>query len=571
MKWLVLTLIFLSFPFISFAQQLETPEQIQQRVDKTIRETALRGEHIESFSSNIVINKDGTISVQETIVYSFGDHERHGIFRNIPFTKRDENNKRFDLKFEDFKVTDEKGKKYKFEKSTQNEEIVLKIGDPNKTISGAHTYVISYKVSGAIGYFENQDELYWNATGTEWDVPIGTASSSVTLPMPIKNPPTKCFTGSFGSQEMKCSSYTSGNTVHFIASDYLPSFEGLTLLIGFPNNTVSYLPPQEYVPFFERWYGRITLLGIALAAFIWYMVLPVYLVINYFLKGRDPYVGKAVSAWYDPPKTPSKRPLTPAETGALLDETVDRRDIFATIIDLARRGYIQIEERTKKDFYLIKTTNPRKHEKLEPFERKLFQGLFPTGSETRIKDTKLYVVVGEIENMLYKQMVKEGFFPKNPKTIRTIYAVLGVFALMTLNLVLAFISFFIGRIMPRKTLFGAEQAQIAKGVKNFLTSQERQLEFQADKQMFFEKLLPYAVAFGVEKIWAKRFEEFNLKEPDWYKGYSGAHFNSAYLASSLSDSYRSFSTSSTPPSSSSSGFSGGSSGGGGGGGGGGSW
>lgn len=571
MKWLLFLFIFLLFPFSASAQSFETPEQIQERVTTSIREAALRGEHIKSFTSDIQVLKDGRIEVKETIVYNFGELERHGIFRNIPFTKRDENNKRLDLEFNDITVTDQNGKKYKFDKSTDNEQVVLKIGNPNKTITGTHTYVISYIVSGAIGYFYEQDELYWNVTGTEWEVPMATATASITLPQAVDNPPTKCFTGSFGSTEMRCNSYVTGNTIHFSANDYLPSYEGLTALVGFPKNTVAYLPAEVYVPFFERWYGKLTLLGIALAAFFWYMILPLYLVINYFFKGRDPYVGKAVSAWYDPPKTASKRPLTPAETGALLDEKVDRRDIFSTIIDLARRGHIKIEERAKKDFYLKETTTPKDHQKLQPFEKKLLTGLFPTGKETRIKDTKLYVVVGEVEDILYKDMVKEGFFPKNPKVIRTTYTVLGIFALVSFNLVLAFISFFIGRIMPRKTLFGAEQAQVAMGVKNFLTSQERQLEFQADKQMFFEKLLPYAVAFGVEKIWAKRFEQFGLKEPSWYHGYSGSHFSSAYLASSLSDSYRSFSSSSTPPSSSSSGFSGGSSGGGGGGGGGGSW
>ena len=126
--------------------------------------------------------------------------------------------------------------------------------------------------------------------------------------------------------------------------------------------------------------------------------------------------------------------------------------------------------------------------------------------------------------------------------------------------------------MPRKTLFGAQQSTVGKGLKNFLSSQERQLKFQADKQMFFEKLLPYAVAFGVEKIWAKRFEKFDLKPPDWYQGYPGSTFNSVVFANSLNSSYSSFSSASHPPASTGSGFGGGGfSGGGGGGGGGGRW
>ena len=91
----------------------------------------------------------------------------------------------------------------------------------------------------------------------------------------------------------------------------------------------------------------------------------------------------------------------------------------------------------------------------------------------------------------------------------------------------------------------------------------------------FEKLLPYAVAFGVEKIWANRFKDIQLRQPEWYSGYgSSSRFNSVYFTNSLNSSFSSVRSAATPVSSStghSSGFSGGSSGGGGGGGGGGSW
>jgi len=145
-----------------------------------------------------------------------------------------------------------------------------------------------------------------------------------------------------------------------------------------------------------------------------------------------------------------------------------------------------------------------------------------------------------------------------------------------MNFPLALIAFTFGRAMPRKTIFGVESANISKSLKNFLTSQERQLEFQAKNQTMFEKLLPYAVAFGVERIWAQRFKDFQLKQPDWYSSYDSTRgFNSIIFASSLSSSMSSFRSAATPVSSTtghSSGFGGGGfSGGGGGGGGGGSW
>ncbi len=124
-----------------------------------------------------------------------------------------------------------------------------------------------------------------------------------------------------------------------------------------------------------------------------------------------------------------------------------------------------------------------------------------------------------------------------------------------------------------KSDFGIEKYGEAVSLKNFLVSQDDQLNFMADKQMLFEKLLPYATSYGVEGVWAKRFADLTLIKPDWYEGnaynvYTLSHFNSA-IRSSFSSSYGA-ATSSRSSSGFSSGFSGGS-GGGGGGGGGGSW
>jgi len=105
---------------------------------------------------------------------------------------------------------------------------------------------------------------------------------------------------------------------------------------------------------------------------------------------------------------------------------------------------------------------------------------------------------------------------------------------------------------------------------------DRQLKFQAEHKYLFEKLLPYAIVFGVEKVWAKQFIDLNLNQPNWYKGTPGQSFNSVLLANNLSRSLNTINRTASPPSTTrsssgfSSGFSSGSSGGGGGGGGG-SW
>ncbi len=569
-KFFLVPILLLLFTKQTFASTLNPQTELETQTMTTVNNSVV-GERVEDFDSNIHINKDGSIAVVETIRYFF-DTPRHGIFRNIPFTKYDKG-KRYDIDFKFEPVTDETGKRYEVSRTKQGEQWVLKIGDPDATVSGRHTYIISYIAKGELGYFPDHDELYWNVTGTAWDVPIKKVYTTITLPEKLTSDKIRldCFTGTYGSTKKNCTGTSDGSTTTIETTLFLNSNEGLTIVEGFPKGIVAVLKPTEYIPFFERWYGKVTLMAIVLLAIGWYIILPIWLIIHWYKNGRDPFVGIPLTAGYEAPKA-GKRSLTPAETGTLIDETVQNRDIFASIVDLARRGYLRINEPEKKDFFLEQLSPLKTNDILQPFEKKLLDGIFDERKLIRLKDTKLYTTIGDVKKLLYQDMVDSEYFKTNPNTTRTKYYALGGLALFTMNFVLAFAAFLFGKNMPKKTVTGAQQAQVARSLKNFLTSQERQLEFQADKQMFFEKLLPFAVAFGVEKIWAKRFEQFNLKQPDWYQGYNNGTFNAALFASSLSNSYNSFSVSSTPPSSSSSsGFGGGFSGGGGGGGGGGSW
>lgn len=541
--------------------------------------TSITGEHIKSFQSEISINKDGTIDAKETIVYNFADLQKHGIFREIDFIKTNQDGKKYQLDFSNFSVTDENENNINFKTSTVDEKnIRLQIGDADKLITGIHTYIISYKVSGALTYYSDHNELYWNVNGNEWTVPSRYITSEVMFPASIKMEEIKtiCFTGALGSNVSDCKYLFDNNGQNIISTTrILYPGEGLTFVVSFPKNIVAVLEPKEFVSFWESWIGKLISWLFGLLALTWYVLLPFYIIYRWIRYGRDPKGTVGVtSAWFDPPKTQDgKRFLTPGEVGTLGDETVDMKDISASIVDLARRGYLTIDERKKGDYYLIK--NKDVDGSLLTFEKTILTKFFGSKNEIRIKDEKLATEVEQIKNEMYEQVVEDKLFDKNPQTTRTIYYVIAGIALFTGNFFLAIVSFIFGRVMPRKTIFGTESKNVAFSLKNFLTSQERQLTFQADKQMMFERLLPFAVAFGVEKIWAKRFESLNIKQPNWYHSYSNSNFSSYMLVNSLNSSFRSISTAATPTRSSSgfsSGFSGGGfSGGGGGGGGGGSW
>jgi len=543
-------------------------------------EDNLDGEHIKVFESNIDINEDGSINVKETIVYDFNRITRHGIYRDIPYIRTNQDGQKYKLDFDNFQVIDEYDNDYIFKKLSSGEKINLKIGDPNHTITGVHTYIISYQVKGALTYFSDHDELYWNITGSDWQVPIALYTAAVSWPQKLQEDEIKatCYTGVFGSTQSDCNQSYSEGKILVTSSGNLAAGEGATLVVSFPKGIATVLEPEKYVPFWQTWAGKLVGLALGLLAVMWYIGAPIYIIYRWFKYGRDPkpIIGVA-TAWYDPPKIPGgKRFLTPGEVGTLGDETVDMKDISSTIVDLARRGYLIIDERKKGDFWLIRSSFPKKGDGgLLQYERKLIDGFFGSKKEIRLKDQHLFNEVQDVTSSLYEDVVKIGLFPKNPQTIRTIYYVIAGVALFTGNFMLALISFIFGRVMPRKTQEGAETFAVAKSLKNFLTSQQRQLEFQASKQMMFERLLPYAVAFGVERVWAKRFKDIDLKAPDWYRGYSSNTFNSYIFVNSLNSSMKSFQVAATPTRSSSgfsSGFGGGGfSGGGGGGGGGGSW
>ena len=534
-------------------------------------------EEIRSFDTAIDIQSTGVVRVKESIEYDFGSLSKHGIYRYIPSIKTNSKGEKYILDITSLSVTDENHTPYTYTVLTEDSQKNIKIGDADKTISGRHVYAISYDISGALTYFSDHDELYWNVTGNGWGYPIQKSTATMTLPSIVEESQLKigCFTGSIGSTEQACSSIYKNGVLTVSLNRPLGPNEGFTVVMGFPKQIVSKLDPKLYVSFWSTIAGVIVIAFFFIIGLLWYIVLPISIAIKWWKHGRDPKPAVGVaSAWFDAPKTKDGKKLTPGETGTLIDEKADMQDITATIVHLAQRGYIQIIESQKGTFALKKLKPKQKNEELRGHEQRLYDDLFGALPIVNLNTANLSTVVEKAKTDLYDEVVVDGFFEKNPQSVRNMYIVLAVFGFVSGNFPLLLSSLLFGLQMPVKTMYGSQQTAVALSLKNFLVSQERQLAFQAKNQMMFEKLLPYAIAFGVEKIWATRFKDISMTQPDWYQGYSSSHFNSVVFVNSLQSSNSSFASAATPVSSStghSSGFSGGFSGGGGGGGGGGSW
>ncbi|HKZ37115.1 MAG TPA: DUF2207 domain-containing protein, partial [Chryseolinea sp.] len=248
-------------------------------------------ETIQNFDTDITINKEGTITVSEKIIYNFGNENKHGIFRNIPTVKTNQEGKKFRLEFNEISVTDELRKPYQYTKTSRNDELQLKIGDPDKTITGVHTYIITYQVIGALTYFSDHDELYWNSTGNDWNVPIELVNTTIQLPTKLLENAVRviCYTGYSGSTYSNCSTSYSNGAAIITTNERLNASEGLTVVVGFPKDLVAVVEPKEVIPFFETFIGKIVfffilIFGVLISLF-WYIYYPIRIVYKWYVSG----------------------------------------------------------------------------------------------------------------------------------------------------------------------------------------------------------------------------------------------------------------------------------------------
>ena len=536
-------------------------------------------EKIDVFNTLIFVNTDGTIDVTESIYYDFGPLQRHGIYREIPYQKNNDNGKIFNMNIEVLEVLDIQRVPFKYTTTTSNGKLNIKIGDPDKYVTGEKMYQLKYKVSGALTYFSDHDELYWNVTGDEWAIPIRHASTKIFLPENIQNNTTiDCYTGVKGSTSSDCVPVKEKSNMFLVETkNSLDPYEGLTFAVGFPKGYVAVLEPQKDN---SETLLKIILILAAIAWFIWNFVYPIKIFLNWYADYKNSKKAKITSAWFSPPKEAPHKPFPPALTALLVTKKFDSFLITSTIIHLAQRGYLKIVQEGKNDFNFVLLKEFHNDIKLYDYEYTLLKALF---NETAVgglvklkslKNDKNYTKnISDFNKKLSNALISKGLFTESIEKVNKKYSIIGGISLYFLSLITAFTAFIFGKKSAKRTELGIEKLGEAISLKNFLVSQDEQLDFQAKNQMFFEILLSYATAFGVEDIWAKRFADLEFKNPDWYEGnfYSALAFSS--FSSSFNSGVRNASMTATRSSSgfSSGGGGGGSSGGGGGGGGGGSW
>ncbi len=575
---------------------------------------------IERFASDMAIEQQGSVLVRETIRVDFGSLEKHGIYRDVPIAYRGDSGNTIYTDVSEVDVMQD-GVPAEVSVTHTDANMRIRIGDPDRTISGAHEYAISYRVAGVLRNAGAVDELYWNVTGNEWEAPIEEVEAIVRVPATILQ--TACYSGAQGATGSCGDSDIKNDMPRFLGGPFAPG-EGMTIAVGYEAGIIPIIAVSAPASLSDLFLAP---LAIGMGGVIW-AIGSAWMIVRWWKYGRDRYWQRAhlpgersdrdgkdlperilplffkqpVVVEYDPPDG-----LRPAEIGVLMDERADTLDVSATIVDLASRGYLTIIEVPKKwvlgkkDYTFSRTE--KRDDSLLPYERELLKRLFEDGDTVSLSDLKNTFTkhLAEVKSMLYEEVVHKKLFHRAPNAARSVAVAKGLgmgaagiasafaalwwfrmsgalhigqqalvglgFGLFAVQLIALFMS----GSMPRKTGYGRELYERSRGYELFVSGTEKhRARFYEDEGLFMA-VLPYAIMFGVTDKLAKAFREMGIepRQPSWFHGATA--FNVTQFSCSMESFSKSLSTTmaSSPSGSGSSG--GGFSGGGFGGGGGGSW
>jgi len=530
---------------------------------------------IESFNADVFIPKDGKVQVTETITADFGEIEKHGIYRTIETT---------DMRFKLLGVKQD-GVKAITKVSSAPKGKEIRIGDPDQTITGQHTYEITYEVGRVVTRFSDYDEFYWDVTGSDWTIPIEKVMATVTLEgecgvVPQGGTPcfraslesqienVVCYTGPFGAREQDCVASMEAGVAHFETKKSLLPGNGLTIVYGFSKGLVAN-------PFYIEDVLK------PLWAILGSLAALVFILRQWWRHGRDMWYRKniilnpeataetkplftkeIVVVEFDPPRLDSSqvetgppRVLRPAEVGTLIDEKVDIHDISATIVDLAVRGYLKIGEKQegrKRIYWFEKLKGFEEEEALADYEKEVLRGLFEKGEKVELDDLKdkFYKHLAKIRDQLYELMKTKGYFTQRPDRVKLKYAGVGIVILALSFIissasgfsalwffcpafVLGFLLLIFSPFMPKKTAAGTEAIRRASGFKLFISKAEKYHQQFNERINRFDQFLPYAMVFGVVDKWVKAFEKLGIEppQPGWYV--APYAFNAGAFSSSM--------------------------------------
>jgi len=554
--------------------------------------------YVKDLQTEIVVNQDSSLTITENILADCGNlPDKHGIFRVLP-KKYKTVNGTFNLPINLISITDKNGNKLNYSTSQDSDTVTYKIGDANLLVHGENFYQIKYQVKNTIRTGnQNFDELYWNVLGDYWDLEIDNFSAKIIFPAGIDkdNSQISYYTGALNSKNSDLATYNwdDENTLSLHSNQTLLKGQGITVSVAFPKNII-----KPYQASFKDKYG----FSIGdIIIFLFFPILTLVLCLYSYKKNKNKFDSrKTIVPEFEIPEN-----LVPIEMGGLLKKgELNKNSIAATVIHLGVLGYLKIERTTKKvlfrdtsEFNLINTGQAPKAD-LNELEAYILSVILGSTKEVGLENVSLTVSSHfmEISKKLLKALSDQGFIDKNKQKYKKFFSVASAY-LVAIFVLFAFNSFSFFSVslvvslvivivfsttVSNLTDKGAEITWRIKGFKLYMETAEKYRSQFQEQNDILDKLLPYAILFGLTKEWLSKLKDIygeeymNNYSPSFMSSNLGLIGFSSFVdtvtdvsnnisngvASAIADSMAS----------SSSGFGGGGfSGGGGGGGGGGGW
>jgi uncharacterized membrane protein YgcG len=560
------------------------------------------------------VDQQGVTAVQITLDFDFGNEAGHGPYIVLPLQQTGTSRTGEAVwRLYDYTVgavSSPSGANATVESGESDGNLVIRVGSEGQTFTGVQTYQLNYTVRGLVEPNQKDsglDEFNWEVIGGGWEVPIDKVSVRYSGPADISK--AACFY----SIDSVCDAATDAKTATFSASG-VGNGTGVQVVAGYPAGTFVGAEP--------RYTHRLTVTNMfpvtALTGPAAVVVAAGGLFLLYrrtrrssrdqvyvgMTPGLAPAAGQETTVGYDSMSAPvavafqPPKNARPGEIGTLMDATADDRDLTATMVDLAVRGHLTIEQTGKKDFTF---TRKQGSDELVGYESTLVSKLFRSGGQITtddLRDESYSSLLSDTRTALYNRVTKElRWYGQSPRLVRVgaIVAGVGIIAaglglgvllgwvgwgLVGLAVVVVGIGVLImNNRFGRRTAEGSAVLAQAKGFELYLTTAEAdQIKFEEGVDIF-SRYLPYAMVFGVADRWTKVFEKLAADgrytfSPYWYVGYGyglGHGFGMGDLSHSLNSLSSSVSSSIQAASAATSGGSGFSGGGGFGGGGGGGW
>ncbi len=486
---------------------------------------------IDRFSVTIEVSPDATLTVREALTVEFrGSHQ--GIYRTIP-VRYSRGGFDYALRLDGIRVFDDNVRPLRTEVARADRYVRIKAWVPG-AVNATKTVIVTYRVRRGLFDVDDHEELYWNVTGNEWDVPIREAEALVVSPagVPLDAVHSVAYTGYAGTAGANYAEERADNFITFRTTRPLRPREGLTVAVAWPAGALPKAGRWQEAAWFigDNWPLGLPALALALALLVWWSF------------GRDPATNRSIKPEYAPPDG-----LMPAEAGALVGERAHPSDMSATLVDLAVRGYLKVEQLPgtggDPDFRFHRLRPIGGDGSIRPFESFLLAQLF--GSDGGLATRELSAMRRDYDNVfppirdeLYRTVVRDGLFPASPARVRAGWIGAGMAALIAAGAVFIWSWDWLGvspttlalglglsgvvlaafaPLMPRKTWRGAQTVVRVRGFREFLerAEKDRLARMPGDT---LHRWLPWAIALGVVERWIFNFEGLKVDEPTWISG-----------------------------------------------------